>query len=113
MKERSGAPRIIDYRNSFLPVIKGKIQTDANGLTIDVKMQLHPVATAFLIYWAYFWGRFCIYLPLMDSNELNPEVLMPYGLLLSVYALTMGACKFETSRSRKDLETLFEGQVLE
>ena len=33
--------RIINYRNSFLPVIKGTIEQDTNGATITVEMRLH------------------------------------------------------------------------
>jgi hypothetical protein len=107
--------RIIFYRNSFLPVIKGRIEHSLNGLTIDVKMQLHPVVFAFLIYWVYFWGRLLPGIPLacLVDGATDLVALMPFGMLLFVYTMTIAAFKFEVNKSREDLRTLFEGHIME
>jgi hypothetical protein len=44
--------RIIQYRNSFLPVITGTIKPRPQGGTrIEVTMRLHWLVTAFMIIW--------------------------------------------------------------
>jgi len=43
--------RIIAYRNSFIPTIKGIIKKDTNGTKVTVKMRLHEVAMVFMFIW--------------------------------------------------------------
>jgi len=38
---------------------------------------------------------------------------MPIGMLLFVYILTIAAFKYESSKSKKDLKTLFEAEMIE
>src|SRR6188474_594186 len=46
--------RIISYRNSFLPQIRGTISQDAAGSRISVTMQLHVTVAAFMTVWLGF-----------------------------------------------------------
>jgi hypothetical protein len=48
--------RIIHYRNSFLPVIKGEIRQDLGGSVIDIKMYPHIFVIIFMILWFGFAG---------------------------------------------------------
>ncbi len=48
--------RIINYRNSFLPVIKGAIKKGEGAYMVALKMQLHPLTYALLVYWFGFTG---------------------------------------------------------
>jgi hypothetical protein len=41
--------RIIHYRNSFLPYIKGEICPDGSGSSIELIMQIHPVPLVLLV----------------------------------------------------------------
>lgn len=43
--------RAINYRNSFLPQIKGEIISGLNGSKINVKMQLDNIVKFFMIFW--------------------------------------------------------------
>jgi hypothetical protein len=43
--------RIIHYRNSFLPVIKGEIRSGLGGSVIDITMQPHLFAIIFMTLW--------------------------------------------------------------
>lgn len=40
-----------EYRNSFLPVITGRITTEGNISVIDIKMRLHLVVRILLAFW--------------------------------------------------------------
>lgn len=43
--------RIIHYRNSFTPIIRGRFQPRPAGCTISVTMQLHWFVMAFMCVW--------------------------------------------------------------
>src|SRR5258708_30199100 len=43
--------RIIGYRNSFLPMIKGDVQSEISGCSISISMQPHILVIAFMIFW--------------------------------------------------------------
>jgi hypothetical protein len=48
----------------------------------------------------------------MIATWFNFLELIPVGLLLFVYALTMGGFKFESNKSKKDLQELFEAEII-
>lgn len=48
--------RIIGYRNSFLPVIKGEVTENAKGTTIKVRMRLQLFVLLFLFLWGSGWA---------------------------------------------------------
>lgn len=107
--------RIIGYRNSFLPRINGVIEKDFDGLTIKVKMRLHIFVVVFLCVWCGFVGLGCFasLMQVFSNSEFNPMTLIPFGMLIFVYALTMGGFKFESNKSKKDLQTMFEADIME
>lgn len=41
----------ISNRNSFLPVIKGKLQANGNKTEVCIQMRMHPLASVFMIFW--------------------------------------------------------------
>lgn len=107
--------RIIGYRNSFLPRINGVIERDFDGLTIKVKMRLHIFVIVFLCIWCGGVGLGCIaiFTQALNSFEINPVTLIPFGMPIFAYLLTMGGFKFESNKSKKDLQTIFEAEIIE
>jgi hypothetical protein len=107
--------RIISYRNSFLPRINGVIERDSDGMAIKVKMKLHTFVIVFLSIWCGGVGLGCLaFLSQVFSNsEFIPATLISFGMLLFVYLLTMGCFKFESNKSKMDLQTIFEADILE
>lgn len=106
--------RIISYRNSFLPRIIGIIERDFDGLTINIKMRLHILVIIFLCVWCAGVGFGCITILMQtfSNSEFNPPTLIPFGMLIFVYILTMGGFKYESNKSKKDLQTLFEADII-
>jgi hypothetical protein len=47
--------RIIDYRNSFLPTIRGRFEPTPQGTTVQISLSLHPAVTVFLVVWYGIW----------------------------------------------------------
>lgn len=107
--------RIIHYRNSFLPQITGDIRASGSGSVIDVKMQLHVLVWVFVAIWCTGVGGALIafVLPSFQGEGFNPAILIPVFMLIFLYAITTLGFKFESSKSKKDLESFFDGKLVE
>ena len=105
--------RIIRGRNSFLPIIKGIIQRDLNGTTITVKMRLHIFVMFFLCIWCAVVGLGCIAFltKAFNNSKFDTTAIIPFGMLLFAYVLTMVGFKSESNKSKKDLQKLFEAET--
>jgi len=107
--------RIIGYQNSFLPRINGIIENEYDGLNIRVKMRLHIFVIVFLCFWCGGVGLACItdLIQFFGNSEFNLASFIPFGMLIFAYGLTMGAFKFESNKSKKDLQRIFEADIIE
>lgn len=107
--------RIICYRNSFLPRIKGSIEKNYDGLTIKVKMKLNLSTIFFLCIWCGVVGFIClaILLQAFRYSKFEPAFIGPFVMLVFAYALTMGAFKYESNISKKDLQKIFQAEIIE
>jgi hypothetical protein len=43
--------RDIRYRNSFLPIVSGRVEQTSDGTRVSVAMYLHPLAALFMLFW--------------------------------------------------------------
>jgi hypothetical protein len=99
--------RIINYRNSFLPLIRGQWSTRLGKSQLDVTMRLHHFVPAFMVIWCAFL------LPVinaMRSSE-NPQWLMPAAMLLIPYPMAAIAFGVEAAKSQRFLLELLEGTI--
>ncbi|MFN4152253.1 MAG: hypothetical protein ACK4IX_15025 [Candidatus Sericytochromatia bacterium] len=106
--------RIINYRNSFLPRIKGEISKESDKTIIKVKMKLHPFLVSFLSIWFISIGfvTIILLLQLFINATFNPLTLIPFIMLMFAYVLTMFGFKFESNRSKKDLQKIFKAEII-
>ena len=104
--------RIIGYKNSFLPSIKGNIEKDFPGTAIHVKMRLNPFVLVFMFVWCGGVGLALIAVISVSirNGTIEPTILVPLAMLLFGYGLTTGGFKYESKRSKKDLAELFEAE---
>ncbi len=90
--------RIINYRNSFLPVIIGNIQQENNTTIIEINMKLHMLANVFLfILGIFFFYRTCL--------------LLFYMMFVIMSFILFGV--FEVYKAKTDFQQIFEAEIIE
>lgn len=101
--------RIKEHRNSNL-VIKGIIEKGYDGLSIKIEMRLNIFIMVFMFLVCGTLGLICISLL---RQSFPPQNLGPFGLLLFIYVLTIGGFNSESNKSKKDLQRVFEADLIE
>jgi hypothetical protein len=100
--------RIISYRNSFLPQIRGTIQSEALGSRVAVVMELHPVVRAFMYLW--FGGISlggAVFLGNSITGQTSPvPVLFVGAMFLFGRILCHGAFSLEAKKAERLLLSL-------
>jgi hypothetical protein len=112
--------RIIGYRNSFLPMIKGDVQSEISGCSIHITMHPHIFVTAFMIFWlggvGFFFLSF-LYSFVSSLTELQTTdlslILIPGGMFLLGYTMFLGGFKYESTKSKRFFRELFEAREVE
>jgi hypothetical protein len=100
--------RVIRYRNSFLPVVRGRIEDAADGARVEVSMRLHPAVFGFMLLWFGFLTISLVVIVVIAAikQTFSPFFLVPLGMFAFGYALTTGGFKLESRRSREQLEAI-------
>ncbi|HEY9602085.1 MAG TPA: hypothetical protein V6C85_10780 [Allocoleopsis sp.] len=106
--------RIIHYRNSFLPNIRGRFESSPDGTLIRITMRMHPLVTAFLVFWLLAWysGTIPIFLVRVLSGYVTFEALLFLGLPIVLFVTFWGAFWYEANRSRRELMQIIQGELL-
>jgi len=107
--------RVIGYRNSFLPWITGTIHAAENGSLIQVRMRPRVFVLVFMSIWMGIIGLVFLsgVITLINGHrQMVGMVAIASLMLLFGYGLTMLAFKYESGRSRKELEKLLSGTLL-
>ncbi|EAW35055.1 WD40 repeat domain-containing protein [Lyngbya sp. PCC 8106] len=105
--------RIIHYRNSFLPVIRGKFEPSSDETLIHITMRLHPFIMSFLIFWfsIFYSLSLAVFLSeILSGNILIFEALLFLGFPLVVLFIFGCAFWYEANRSREELIEIIEGK---
>lgn len=106
--------RIINYRNSFLPVIKGVIKKGEEAYVVTLKMQLHPLTYALLIFWFGFAGFILLIgiLSLMTSEPTDITLFLAAGGYIAWgQILSRWGFFFQAKKDLKRLEELLSGET--
>jgi hypothetical protein len=97
--------RDISYRNSFLPIMCGTLEPHPSGTKISVRMRLHLLVMAFLIFW--FWQAIKFVLPFTAVAfwaEIGQAAVMVGAALLMTYA----GFWFEAGKSKKAFLEIYQ-----
>lgn len=110
--------RIIDYRNSFLPIIKGHISTFVDKTQIEIQMRPITLVLVFMCGWLGIVGIACLGIILAGLLQIrqilhdgcSPMFLIPFVMFLFGCIAMLFGFKTESKKSRVFLAQLFEGQ---
>jgi hypothetical protein len=110
--------RAINYRNSFLPIINGKVLTSTNGTKIEVEMKLNTFVKVFMLIWLSGVSLACVFVStnlILNLNKISIDslpVFIPFVMLFAGLVMTIGGFKYETKKSIKDLEYLLQAKLI-
>lgn len=105
--------RVIGYRNSFLPVIKGVVEKDNRGVKVHVKMGLTImdwVSTLIVYVGLMFIANFMFIFNVMNSQVL---ILIFVGVPIFIYGTTQFVFKSESIESKKYFAKLLDAEIEE
>lgn len=94
--------RIISYRNSFLPRIRGTIRASAPGSTISVDMSLSPFVLSFVAIFI-FGAVVALFTPSTARGELGA-----IAILVFLWLMTLGGFHFEAAKAERALNRIFK-----
>jgi WD40 repeat protein len=100
--------RVIHYRNSMLPIIRGRFERSVKMTLVQIDMNIHPASISFLIFFCFIWYGFGGIIALMSGwNGSTLLFLNLPTLLLSIFF-----CIFwlEAKKSRLELTSILLGQ---
>ncbi|MBD5508227.1 MAG: hypothetical protein HDR05_09325 [Lachnospiraceae bacterium] len=106
--------RIINYRNSFMPVIKGAIKKGEGAYVVALKMQLHPLTYIFLIIWFGLAGFIFLIavLYLITSEPMDVRMILGAGGFIAWgQILSRWGFFFQAKKDIKKLEELLSAET--
>ncbi|MFK7934630.1 MAG: hypothetical protein AB8G22_14055 [Saprospiraceae bacterium] len=95
--------RIINYRNSFLPQIKGVVSEENGSSVVTIKLKLTLFTTVFLCLFCGFLVTFLIaalFVTEQPDNSIS-TVFFALGMLLVVYLMTIIGFKVESKKVKE------------
>lgn len=107
--------RIISYRNSFLPEIRGEVSHEVVHTAVRINMQLALFVRIFMALW---FGAVVVGLVLCVGAIINgvragskfePQLLVPFPMLVFGYLMVRLSFGYEANKSRKFLRDLLQG----
>lgn len=101
--------RTIRYRNSFLPVVEGRIRPDICGSRVEVRMRLNRFSAVFVAVWTLFASGAAAFAFSAADRGQTYLGLAPLGFVLFGYLLSQGGFWFEAPRARRFLEEIANG----
>ncbi|MBD8388314.1 hypothetical protein [Dysgonomonas sp. BGC7] len=111
--------RIINYRNSFLPIVTGTITEEEkekekeNETTVNVKMKMNILVIIFMTFWFAMVFLACFAtIAISYSSGFEVFYLIPFGMLIFGVLLVVGGFKAESSKTKKDLQKILQAQIV-
>jgi hypothetical protein len=93
---------IITYRNSFLPVIVGRLEQD-DGTVVDVRMRLNGFTTVFMSFWLLMCMAFIAIgtVAVAVSQGVASAMIVPFLMLIFGYGMML-YCFSHSARAAKE-----------
>jgi len=101
--------RVINYRNSFLPVIEGKVVAKGDGSELHVELRPARAVRLFLSIWLGFLGVFATlsFIPL-SRGEMDGLLLLVLPIFMGSFGIVISHAGFshEHGRALKELSKI-------
>ncbi len=103
--------RTLSNRNSFLPVIIGRLEWVPGGTCIRITMRLNWFVLAFWVFWmtAVTSGLLTVLIQARDVNGNLAPTLFPLGMLVFGYLVCSVLFGYEARRAKNMLDNLLRG----
>ncbi|WP_445714639.1 hypothetical protein [Flavobacterium sp.] len=100
--------RVIDYKNAFLPKVKGEIIENETGVIVNVEIKLMGFIYAFLILWFGFclFSVFIISILAMVNKAKISTIFFPLFMLLIGSTIAYSAFESEAESTKSDLDKI-------
>jgi hypothetical protein len=108
--------RNIEYRNSFLPIIKGKIFRENEYTIIEMFLRMHLFVIIFLCIWLSIpFMLICLLLfnSLIKKTSSLGTIIMPVGLFLFGYFLMIGGFNYENTKAQNIIKEVLEAELID
>lgn len=102
--------RIIHYRNSFLPMIRGRFEVQSHQTLIHVQMGIHPFVMAFLGFWFLTWYSAIVPITLTGAMPHHMAAIFA-GMPMLILIIFWVAFWSEANRSRSELSQIIQGEL--
>ena len=102
--------RVITYgRNSFRPLIRGRVFATAGGSIVEGTMSLHPVVLGFLIFWFTMLVLFSrgLWVVMLSQRVWQPGALVSLGMFVFAWTLTSVPFTVEANKAKALLVEMF------
>lgn len=101
--------RVINYKNSFLPVITGDVESFLGKTEVKIKMSPHIGVLLFCAFWMFMVTMACLFVTyIMIQNGFEPMMLIPFGMAIFGTLLFTLPFRMEAKKSRLFLADLLE-----
>jgi hypothetical protein len=102
--------RVINYRNSFLPQIRGRIVATTSGSIVEGSMALHPAVLGFLIFWFAFlvYSSRGLWVEMLSKRVWEPGAFVSLGMFAFAWILTSVAFTVEANKAKASLVEMLE-----
>jgi len=103
--------RRIEYRNSFLPIIHGRVHPSAEGARVEVKMRLRLAIVVFGAFWVgmLLLCMLGVVIKTYSGKRIEPiAIIGPIGMLLFFFVLMTVSYRLEARKAIFLLNELFE-----
>jgi|SRR5215469_5992326 len=99
--------RMIRYRNSFRPIVTGRIRDEGAGCVIEIILRLNVIVAVFMALWlAVVTGGAIRTLAEVSQGRSAVPALILFGMSAFGYGLMQGAFVFESRKARQFLNAL-------
>ncbi|MCA9975715.1 MAG: hypothetical protein KC413_08185, partial [Anaerolineales bacterium] len=103
--------RIINYRNSFLPIIVGQFHDDLGFTRIEITMRLHYFVMAFMGIWFFTFCPVGFMFFVSDDMGRGEFIILFFGFILFFIFMILATFNYEANKARRTLEEVWETPV--